>query len=306
MRWMNPSYPWTADQGDGTFCNPVIDADYSDPDVIRAGEDFYMTASSFNCMPGLPILHSKDLINWSIIGHAVENLPHPRYAEVQPGCGIWAPSLRFHAGKFWIFFSMPDEGIYVTTTNHPAEKWSKPHLVEAGNGLIDPCPLWDDDGSAYLVHAYAHSRSGIKHMLRVRPMAADASRLLGEGEIVFHNPKRHPTIEGPKFLKRDGWYYISAAAGGVKSGWQVETLLEFAHEQPDEQAGIIVVGANFATLALTRKDSTNQLILRINGTHKFVQNRPSGAVELRVDVEDGGLCRFGFAADGAVVRACRF
>src|SRR5947207_2261260 len=158
-------YPWTPDQGDGTYRNPIIHADYSDPDVIRAGEDFYMTASSFNCTPGLPILHSKDLVNWTIINHAVKNLPHPRYAEVQPGCGVWAPAMRFHAGKFWIFFPTPDEGIYVTTATDPSGLWSEPHLLQAGKGLIDPCPLWDDDGQAYLVHAYAGSRAGIKHRL---------------------------------------------------------------------------------------------------------------------------------------------
>jgi len=214
-------FPWTADLGDGTYRNPVLHADYSDPDVIRAGDDFFMTASSFNCTPGLPVLHSRDLVNWTLINHAVKNLPHPRYDQVQPGCGVWAPSFRFQDGKYWIFFPMPDEGIYVTTAKHPAEKWSEPQLLQAGKGLIDPCPLWDDDGCAYLVHAYAGSRAGIKHRLRVCPMAWDASRLLGEGQVVFHEPERHPTIEGPKFLKRDGWYYILAPAGGVETGWQV-------------------------------------------------------------------------------------
>ena len=106
------SHPWQADQGDGTYCNPVLYADYSDPDVVRVGDDFYLVASSFNCTPGLPILHSKDLVNWTLIGHALKNLPHPRYEKVQPGCGVWAPAIRFHAGKFWIFFPTPDEGIY--------------------------------------------------------------------------------------------------------------------------------------------------------------------------------------------------
>lgn len=214
-------YPWTPDQGDGTYRNPILFADYSDPDVIRVGEDFFLIASSFNCTPGLPILHSHDLVNWTVINHALKNLPDPRYAEVQPGCGVWAPAIRFHAGKFWIFFPTPDEGIYVITANHPAEKWSEPHLIQAGRGLIDPCPLWDDDGQAYLVHAYAGSRAGIKHRLRVCPMAPDGSRLLGEGQIVFHEPEKHPTLEGPKILKRDGWYYILAPAGGVENGWQV-------------------------------------------------------------------------------------
>jgi len=215
------AFPWTPDQGDGTYCNPVIYADYSDPDVVRVGDDFYLVASSFNCTPGLPLLHSRDLVNWTLIGHAIKNLPHPRYAEVQPGCGVWAPAIRFHAGKFWIFFPTPDEGIYVVTAEHPAGTWSQPHLVQAGKGLIDPCPLWDDDGQAYLVHAYAGSRAGVKHRLRVCPMAPDGSQLLGEGKIVFHEPKKHPTLEGPKFLKKDGWYYILAPAGGVETGWQV-------------------------------------------------------------------------------------
>ncbi len=218
---LDHAYPWTPDQGDGTYRNPIIYADYSDPDVVRVDDDFYMVSSSFNCTPGLPLLHSRDLVNWNIIGHAIKNLPHPRYAEVQPGCGVWAPAIRFHAGKYWIFFPMPDEGIYVVTAEHPAGTWSEPHLVQAGKGLIDPCPLWDDDGQAYLVHGYAASRAGIKHRLRVCPMAPDGSRLLDEGKIVFHAPEKHPTLEGPKFLKKDGWYYIFAPAGGVETGWQV-------------------------------------------------------------------------------------
>jgi beta-xylosidase len=215
------SHPWLADRGDGTYRNPVLYADYSDPDAVRVGDDFYLTASSFNCTPGLPILHSKDLVNWTLVGHALKNLPHPRYEKVQPGCGVWAPAIRFHAGKFWIFFPTPDEGIFLVTAEHPAGPWSEPHCVAAGRGLIDPCPLWDDDGKAYLVHAYAGSRAGIKHRLRVCPMATDGSKLLGEGEIIFHQPEKHPTLEGPKFYKRDGWYYILAPAGGVETGWQL-------------------------------------------------------------------------------------
>lgn len=215
------AYPWVSDQGDGTYVNPILYADYSDPDVVRVDSDYYMVASSFNCTPGLPILHSRDLVNWTMIGHALKNLPHPRYDKVQLGCGVWAPSIRFHAGLYWIFFPTPDEGIYRVTAEHPAGPWSEPHCIEAGEGLIDPCPLWDDDGRAYLVHAYAGSRAGIKHMLRICPMAPDGSKLLGEGEVVLHDPQTHPTLEGPKFLKKNGWYYILAPAGGVETGWQV-------------------------------------------------------------------------------------
>jgi beta-xylosidase len=214
-------YPWTPDQGEGTYRNPVLCADYSDPDVVRDGDDFYLTASSFNCTPGLPILHSRDLVNWTIIGHALKHVPGVQYDQPQHGAGVWAPAIRKHDGKFWIFFPTPDEGIYVTTAADPRGPWSEPHLLLPGKGLIDPCPLWDDDGKAYLVHAYARSRAGIKNKLRVRPMAPDGSKVLGEGEIVFEDAERHPTLEGPKFHKLNGYYYLSAPAGGVGTGWQL-------------------------------------------------------------------------------------
>jgi beta-xylosidase len=453
------AFPWTPDQGDGTYRNPIIYADYSDPDVVRVGDDFYLVSSSFNCTPGLPLLHSPDLVNWTLVGHALKNLPHERYAQVQPGCGVWAPAIRFHAGKFWIFFPLPDEGIYVVTAQHPAGSWSEPHLVQAGKGLIDPCPLWDNDGQAYLVHAYAGSRAGIKHRLRVCPLAPDGSRLLGEGRIVFHEPEKHPTIEGPKFLKKDGWYYILAPAGGVETGWQVvlrskniygpyedrivlhqgatiingphqgalvdtaddgwwfvhfqdagvygrivhlqpvtwqngwpligqvnasgcgepvlrhgkppsarrpllaipqtsdefdasklgpqwqwnanhldqwhslrarkswlrlypqavpredlrqapnlllqkfparsftaETWLEFATLPAGAEAGLIVTGETFATLALEHHEAGHQLVLRVNGVPKYTQRDIFGTVKLRVTVTDGGGCRFSFAS----------
>ncbi len=213
-------YPYAPDHGDGTFTNPVIHADYSDPDVIRHGEDFWMVASSFNCTPGLPILHSRDLVNWTLVNHAVKQVPHPSYAEVRPGCGIWAPSIRFHDGRFWIFFPMPDEGIYVTNATDPRGEWAEPWLLQEAKGWIDPCPFWDDNGKAYLFHAYANSRAGKKERIHCRPMSPDCKRLLGEGKELFHTP-HHLYLEGPKLHKLDGWYYILAPGGGVPTGWQV-------------------------------------------------------------------------------------
>jgi beta-xylosidase len=213
--------PWSPDLGDGTYKNPVLYADYSDPDVLRVGDEYYLTASSFNCTPGLPILVSRDLVNWGLIGHALENLPDPRYAQVQHGAGIWAPSLREHDGTFYLFAPTPDEGIYVLTAPHPRGPWSVPRMLLEGKGLIDPCPLWDDDGRAYLIHAYARSRAGIKDRLHVRPMDPAATRVLGDGRLVYWDPERQPTLEGPKFHKKDGFYYILAPAGGVENGWQL-------------------------------------------------------------------------------------
>ncbi len=214
--------PWIADQGDGTFINPVLCADYSDPDVARLGADYYMTASSFGHIPGLPILHSRDLVNWSLIGHAIAHMPLEGYDRPQHGNGVWAPSLRFHEGKWLIYYGDPDIGIFVvaSVTSDPAGDWRPPQLVVSGKGLIDPCPFWDEDGNAYLVHAYANSRSGIKHKLRLCRMSWQGDKLLDEGKIVFDDPEAHPTLEGPKLYKRNGFYYIFAPAGGVATGWQ--------------------------------------------------------------------------------------
>ncbi|HEY0051073.1 MAG TPA: glycoside hydrolase 43 family protein [Pyrinomonadaceae bacterium] len=212
---------WVADNGDGTYKNPILHADYSDPDAIRVGEDFYMTASSFNAAPGLPVLHSKDLINWRLINYVfTRQPPFEVFDKPQHGGGVWAPSIRYHDGEFYIFYPDPDFGIYMTKTKNPAGEWSKPLLIKEAKGWIDPCPLWDADGSAYLVSAFAGSRAGIKTVLIVSRMSADGTRLLDDGVMVFDGHDAHPTVEGPKFYKRNGFYYIFAPAGGVPTGWQ--------------------------------------------------------------------------------------
>jgi beta-xylosidase len=212
---------FAADNRDGTYTNPIIESDYSDPDVIRVGDDFYLTASSFNSVPGLPILHSRDLVNWRIIGHALQSLPpHDVFARPQHGNGVWAPAIRFHDNRFYIFYGEPDFGIYMVKARNAAGPWSAPLLIKAAKGWIDPCPFWDDDGNAYLVHAWANSRSGIKSILTINRMSADGTQLLDEGKTVFDGRVAHPTIEGPKLYKRNGYYYIFAPAGGVPTGWQ--------------------------------------------------------------------------------------
>src|SRR5215217_3834292 len=213
---------WVADNGDGTYKNPILHADYSDPDAVRVGDDFYMTASSFNAVPGLPILHSNDLVNWRIINHVFrEQEPIDIFKTPQHGGGVWAPSIRYHDGEFYIFYPDPDVGIYMTKAKDPAGQWSKPLLIKAGKGWIDPCPLWDDDGKVYLVSAFAGSRAGIKSVLMVSRMSPDATGLLDDGIMVFDGHAAHPTVEGPKFYKLNGYYYIFAPAGGVPTGWQL-------------------------------------------------------------------------------------
>lgn len=213
---------WIADNGNGTYTNPILYTDYSDPDVIRVDDDYFMVASSFCNMPGLPILHSKDLVNWRVINYAVKGLDFDRYKKPAHGCGIWAPAIRYHNGWYWIFIPMPDEGIFVTKAKNPWEEWSKLHCIYKGKGWIDPCPFWDDDGRAYMVSAYAKSRIGFKSILHLTEMTPDCSELINEGKDIFDgNVENQPTIEGPKLYKRNGYYYIFAPAGGVKPGWQV-------------------------------------------------------------------------------------
>ena len=213
---------WTADLGNGKFKNPVLHADYSDPDVCRVGDDYYMTASSFACVPGLPVLHSRDLVNWKLIGHAIERLePQDVFSSVQHGNGVWAPSIRFHNDEFYIYWGDPDYGIYMVKTKDPAGEWSKAVLVKPGKGLIDPCPLWDEDGRAYVAHAYAGSRAGIKSILAVFEMNAEGTKAITPSRTIYDGHAVDPTIEGAKFHKRNGEYYIFAPAGGVATGWQV-------------------------------------------------------------------------------------
>ncbi|MBU1101860.1 MAG: glycoside hydrolase 43 family protein [Bacteroidetes bacterium] len=211
---------FTSDNFDGTYSNPIIHADYSDPDVIRVEDDFYLVSSSFSQFPGLPVLHSKDLVNWKIISHAVKEYPFDEFKKPQHGNGIWAPSIRYHEGYYWIFFGDPDHGILMTKAKNPAGPWTPLHLVAKANGWIDPCPLWDDDGQAYLIHAWAKSRSGINAILTLHRMSSDGTKLLDDGLPVFDGKNIHPTIEGPKLYRKNDFYYIFAPAGGVKTGWQ--------------------------------------------------------------------------------------
>ena len=210
---------WQPDLGNGQYKNPVLYADYSDPDVIRVGDDFYLTASSFANVPGLPILHSKDLVNWTIRTYAVTT---DLDDDIRPQHGnhIWAPSIRHHNGLFYIYWGDPDEGVYMVTAPSIDGPWTAPHLVRKAKGIIDTCPLWDDDGRCYLVHAYAGSRAGIKSVLAVAELSPDGKQFITPSRIVFDGHDGQETSEGPKFYKRGDYYYIFHPAGGVPTGWQ--------------------------------------------------------------------------------------
>lgn len=214
---------WVSDEGNGMYRNPVLHADYSDPDVCAVGEDYFLTASSFNCTPGLPILHSKDLVNWKIVNYALKKVePVEYYNEARHGKGVWAPSIRFHEGMYYIYWGDPDFGIFMVKTRDPYGEWDAPVLVKAGKGMIDPCPLWDDDGRVYLAHAWAGSRAKFNSVLTVCELNKEGTKVISDPVLVFDgNDGVNHTIEGAKFYKRNGFYYLFAPAGGVVSGWQL-------------------------------------------------------------------------------------
>ncbi|MBO9622657.1 MAG: glycoside hydrolase 43 family protein [Sphingomonas sp.] len=227
---MGVAAPAAAQQA--TYTNPILFADYSDPDVIRVGADYYLVASTFHFSPGIPVLKSRDLVHWTIVGHVLPRLPFgPLYDMPGPhtlddtiskpiggtkyASGVWAPCIRHHEGKFYVYWSTPDEGIFMATATDPAGPWSTPVTVKAGPGYEDPCPFWDDDGTAWLVHGKVGAGPLILHR-----MSPDGTRLLDEGKVIAEDKEKLPVLEGPKLYKRNGWYYIFAPIGGVGTGPQ--------------------------------------------------------------------------------------
>jgi beta-xylosidase len=211
--------PLARTQSSIAYRNPILFADYSDPDAIRDGSHYYLIASTFHFVPGIPILESTDLVHWTILGHVVRRLEmDPRYSMTggnRYGMGVWAPSIRKHNGLFYVYFPTPTEGIFVSTAPKITGPWSAPEAVMAQAGLEDPCPFWDDDGKAYLIH----SKKGAGPLILHR-MSADGKHLLDAGKVIVDDPHELPTLEGPKLYKRNGWYYIFAPFGGVGIGKQ--------------------------------------------------------------------------------------
>ncbi|NDW12083.1 beta-xylosidase [Bacteroides sp. 214] len=199
------------DQGNGTYVNPILNADYSDPDVIRVGNKYYMVASDFHFM-GMQVLESADMVNWKLISQIYNRFDFPAWEENKRYAGgSWAPAIRYHDNKFWVFFCTPHEGLFMSTAENPAGPWSPLHLVHAVEKWEDPCPFWDEDGTAYL----GRSKHGAGPII-LHKMSADGTRLLDDGVTIYTGP----VAEGTKIHKRNGYYYMSIPEGGVEVGWQ--------------------------------------------------------------------------------------
>ncbi|WP_218155613.1 glycoside hydrolase family 43 protein [Flavobacterium akiainvivens] len=206
------SLTW-GDQYNGTYNNPVLNADYSDPDIIKAGDTFYMVCSDFHYM-GMQVLESKDLVNWTLINQIYNRFDFAEgYNTMQKySQGSWAPSIRQHNGLFYVYFCTPEEGVYMATAKDPAGQWSPLVEVKRTKGWEDPCPFWDEDGTAYLGHSVLGAGPIIVHK-----MSPDGTKLLDDGVEVY----RGNVAEGTKFYKRGGWYYLIIPEGGVATGEQV-------------------------------------------------------------------------------------
>jgi beta-xylosidase len=229
----NKPLSW-GDQGNGRYRNPVLKSDYSDPDIVRHGDDFYMIASDFHFV-GMQVLHSKDLVNWQVIGQVFDRLDmHAKYDEMKGySQGTWAPAIRYHDGEFYVFVCTPEDGLFMWHAKNPAGPWSKTVTVKAVAKWEDPCPFWDDDGQAYLVHSYYGAGP-----LMLHKMSADGTRLLDEGKEIY----RGAVAEGPKMFKRKGYYYISIPEGGVSTGWQT-VLRSKQVDGPYERRQVLPAGS---------------------------------------------------------------
>jgi beta-xylosidase len=198
-------WPLWGDQKDGTYRNPVLPADYSDLDCIRVGPDYYAISSTFQYSPGMVILQSKDLVNWSIIGHAINDV-----TEVGPdlnwdrmnryGRGVWAGAIRHHAGKFWVYFGTPEEGYFMTTATNPAGPWEPLHRMTKEGGWDDCAPFWDDDGQGYFVGT--HFKGGYKTWLY--KLTPDGRDLIPESRVLINEGAGR---EANKLYKINGTYY---------------------------------------------------------------------------------------------------
>lgn len=198
------------DQGNATFVNPILPGDFSDLDAIRVGDDFYAISSTMQYSPGMAVLHSSDLVNWQIVGHVVSDLtaldPELGWSRMnRDGRGIWAGSIRYHDGHFWVYFGTPDGGIYMARASHPEGTWSSPKLVIAARGWDDPCPFWDDDGKGYLVTTRTDAdEDGQKYRIHLFSMNAGNDEIVEGTDRVIHQSRGS---EANKLYKIGGVYF---------------------------------------------------------------------------------------------------
>jgi xylan 1,4-beta-xylosidase len=195
---------WTADNGNGTYTNPLFYDEFTDPDIIRVGSDFYLVGTTMHAMPGLPILHSKDLVNWKFLGYVFEKLnlgPEFRLENGKEayGQGIWAPCIRYNKGMFYVFTNVNGHGMQVFTSKDPKGPWEHKPM---NTRIYDLSVLFDDDGKIYAVYNYDEVR-----MVEIKP---DMSGIVDGSERIII-PKGNAMGEGHHMYKINGKYFIISA-----------------------------------------------------------------------------------------------
>jgi len=242
------------DQGDGTFKNPVLPGDFSDPDVIRVGGDYYFITSTFQYSPGMAVLHSKDLVNWEFLSHCVADLtqmgPELNWDRMNRyNRGIYAGTIRYHDGKFWVFWTTMDEGVFMTTASNAAGPWAPVTRVWDSQGWDDPAPFWDDDGQAYLIlsnpgNTQDNLGKWVPHLFK---LSRGGTRIDAASAKVLD---AFSTSEGNKLYKINGLYYffhneyhrkqnvrvgVMMRAHSLNGPWEKKTILEDAPGRYDRQ-----------------------------------------------------------------------
>lgn len=207
-----------------TFQNPVLSGFYPDPSICRVGDDYYLVTSSFVYFPGLPIFHSRDLVNWEQIGHGIHDADQLDYKNCETSLGLWAPSIRYHQGTYYIINTFVSEGRearrdnYIITAKNPAGPWSKAHFIEGADG-IDSSLFFDEDGRIWYVGnfiveppLYPEGHHGIY----LQELDPETLQFTGERTVIWDGFKtRSKWIEAPHLYRHDGWYYLMVAEGGT-------------------------------------------------------------------------------------------
>jgi len=246
------------DRSDGSFANPILPADFSDLDAIRVGSSYYAISSTMQYSPGMTVLESRDLVNWRIVGGVVADLtaidPALNWDRMdRAGRGIWAGAIRWHDGKFWVYFATPDQGIYMSTAPAAAGPWTPVQLVMPATGWDDTCPFWDDDGTMYLVtsHTAAEGPSATKYNIHLFRLTPDGRSIVAGSDRIIHQSRGS---EANKLYKWNGLYYhyysevhpegrvaMIERAPSLDGPWQSHQLLHVhgAVDKEPNQGGIV-------------------------------------------------------------------
>lgn len=205
----------------GSYQNPILTGFYPDPSVCRVGDDFYLINSTFAYFPGIPIFHSRDLVNWRLLGHVISRPEQLSYKGLGVSRGIFAPAITHHDGVFYVVCTMVDgRGNFVITATDPAGPWSEPTWFEFEG--IDPSLFFDDDGRAWMVNNGAPAAKPLydgHRAIWLQQFDPKARRMIGPRTVLVDGgvdiTKKPIWIEGPHLYRREGWYYLCCAEGGT-------------------------------------------------------------------------------------------